>query len=48
MSRDIHWELREADRQRFNLGAAEYEIDLSTANVSRFREQLAPFIRSRR
>jgi hypothetical protein len=26
---------------RFGLGAAEYEIDLSAANASRLREQLA-------
>ncbi len=42
MSGGIHWELRETGRQRFNPGAREYEIDLGTANVSRFREQLAP------
>jgi hypothetical protein len=29
---------------RFDLGAAEYEIDLSAANVRRFRDQLAPFV----
>jgi hypothetical protein len=29
---------------RFGLGAAEYEIDLSAVNASRFRAQLAPFI----
>jgi hypothetical protein len=29
---------------RFGLGAAEYEIDLSAANASRLRGQLAPFI----
>jgi hypothetical protein len=28
----------------FGLGGAEYEIDLSTKNASRFRQQLAPFI----
>ncbi len=28
---------------QFALGATEYEIDLSTANASRFRAQLAPF-----
>jgi hypothetical protein len=29
---------------RFGLGAAEYEIDLSAANASRLRAQLAPFV----
>lgn len=29
---------------RFGLGGSEYEIDLSTKNASRFRQQLAPFI----
>jgi hypothetical protein len=29
---------------RFGFGAAEYEIDLSAANASRFRGQLTPFI----
>jgi hypothetical protein len=42
MSGGIHWELRETGRQRFNPGAPEYEIGLGTANVSRFRAQLAP------
>jgi hypothetical protein len=28
----------------FALGAVDYEIDLSAANASRFRAQLAPFI----
>jgi hypothetical protein len=28
----------------FGLGTAEYEIDLSAANASRFRAQVAPFI----
>jgi len=32
------------DTVRFGLGAAEYEIDLNAANISRFREQLAPFV----
>ena len=29
---------------RFGLAGTEYEIDLSAANASRFRQQLAPFI----
>jgi hypothetical protein len=29
---------------RFGLGASEYEIDLSAANASRLRGELAPFI----
>ena len=29
---------------RFGLGQAAYEIDLSAANASRFRAQLAPFV----
>lgn len=29
---------------RFGLGPAAYEIDLSAANASRFRAQLAPFV----
>ena len=29
---------------RFGLGGAEYVIDLSATNASRFRDQLAPFI----
>ena len=29
---------------QFGLGGAEYEIDLSARNVTRFRRQLAPFI----
>ena len=29
---------------RFGLGGAEYEIDLSKKNASRFRRQLAPYI----
>jgi hypothetical protein len=29
---------------RFGLGGAEYEIDLSKKNASKFRRQLAPFI----
>jgi Lsr2 len=29
---------------RFGIGAADYEIDLSTANAAAFRRQLAPFI----
>ena len=29
---------------RFAIGAREYEIDLSTANAAKFRQQLAPFI----
>lgn len=29
---------------RFGLGGSEYEIDLSTQNAARFRQQLAPFI----
>jgi len=36
------------DTVRFGLGAAEYEIDLNAANISRFREQLAPFIQRTR
>ena len=28
----------------FGLGGSEYEIDLSSENASRFRDQLAPFI----
>src|SRR5262245_4840276 len=29
---------------RFGLGGSAYEIDLSTRNAARFRQQLAPFI----
>jgi hypothetical protein len=29
---------------RFGFGPAEYEIDLSAANASRFRAELAPFV----
>lgn len=29
---------------RFGLGAVEYQIDLSAANASRLRSQLAPFV----
>jgi hypothetical protein len=29
---------------RFGLGPAEYEIDLSAVNASRFRAELAPFV----
>jgi hypothetical protein len=29
---------------RFSFAGAEYEIDLSTENASRFRKQLAPFV----
>lgn len=32
------------ERLRFGLGSSEYEIDLSTTNATRFRQQLAPFI----
>jgi hypothetical protein len=32
------------ETMRFSFAGAEYEIDLSTENASRFRKQLAPFV----